>query len=94
MAFASAPLRHPQALFAPKPLDLLVIHNPSLGAGIVIGRPEPTPWMVLGVLAQPVPQRGIGIFRRNGDGLVALGSAVLPVTRQANRSLPPNTRWR
>src|SRR6478609_10435710 len=46
VAFASPPLRHTQALFAPKPLDLLVIHVPAVAAGVVISRSEPAPRMV------------------------------------------------
>jgi hypothetical protein len=50
MAFAAWPLRHPQPFFAPKPLDLLVIHLPALTAGIVIRRSETAARMILGVL--------------------------------------------
>ena len=78
MAFAAPPLRNPQPFFAPKPLNLLVIDDPALTAGIVIGRPEPAARMVLGVGAQPGPQRRIRIVRRRRGGLVALGGAVLP----------------
>jgi hypothetical protein len=34
--------------------------------------------MVAGVLTQPIPQRGMRIFRSGRDGFVALGGAVLP----------------
>jgi hypothetical protein len=59
-------------------LNLLVIDDPSLTAGIVIGRSEPTTGMVLSVGAQPLPSRGIRILGGIGGGLVALSSAVLP----------------
>jgi hypothetical protein len=61
-AFASAALRHPQTLFAPKPLDLLMIHDPALTPSIVIRRPETTTRMILGILAQPSPQRRIRVL--------------------------------
>jgi hypothetical protein len=75
---AATPLRHPQSLVSPKALDLLVIDDPTFTAGIVIRGPKPTTGMILGVLAQPGPQRGIRIFRSGRNGLVALGGAVLP----------------
>ena len=78
MAFAASPLRYPQSFFAPKALDLLVIDLPALTAGVVIGGPEPTAGMILGVVAQPVPQRGIRVLRCRRGGFVALGGAVLP----------------
>lgn len=77
--FAASPLRHAQPFFTLKSLYLLVIHLPSLGAGVVIGRPKPTTRMVLGVLAQPGPHRCVRIVRRGRDGFVALGGAILPV---------------
>lgn len=55
VAFAPAPLRYPQPLFAPKTLNLLVIDDPAFTAGIVIGRSETTTRMVLSVGAQPLP---------------------------------------
>jgi len=36
-------------------LDLLVIDDPALSAGVVIRGPEPAPRMILGVLAKPGP---------------------------------------
>ena len=78
MAFAAPPLRHPQSLFAPKPLNLLVIHDPPFRARIVIGGPESTAGMILGVVAKPGPQRRIRVLRGRRGGLVALGGAVLP----------------
>ena len=60
VAFAAPPLWHPQPFLTPQPLNLLVIDDPAFPAGIVIGRTEPTARMVLGVGAQPGPQRGIG----------------------------------
>jgi hypothetical protein len=77
VAFPSAPLRNPQTFFTPKPLDLLVIHCPALPAGIVIRGPESATGMILGIVAKPGPQRGIGILGRGRDGFVALRSAVL-----------------
>ncbi len=55
-----------------------MIHGPSLTASIVIRRPETTTRMVLGVLAQPGPQCGIGVRRGGCGGFVALSGAVLP----------------
>ena len=96
-AFASAALRHPQALFAPEPLDLLVVHGPALTAGVVI-RPAGTPaadglWRTS---RSHCPQRRIRIGR-----VVAAPARrrcvvrFCPVTRQANRSLTPIVamRW-
>ena len=77
-AFAAPPLRHPKTLFTPKALDLLVIDDPTLAAGIVIGRPKSTSRMIPGVLAQPDPQRLIRVFGCYRDGLMALGGTVLP----------------
>ena len=92
VALAASPLRYPQPFLTPKPLNLFVIHDPDLTAGVAIGRPEPTTWMVAGIFAQPSPQGGIGI-----PGVVEAGSnrwvaRCCPVTRQANRSLTPSTR--
>jgi hypothetical protein len=53
-AFTSAALRHPQALFTPEPLDLLVVRRPALTTGIVIRPAEPPPWMGFRVVAQPL----------------------------------------
>jgi hypothetical protein len=78
VAFAASPLRHPQPFFTPKPLDLLVIHVPAVSAGVMIGRPETTTGMVLGVLAQPRPQRRIRVLLSGRDGFVSLSGAVLP----------------
>jgi hypothetical protein len=78
VAFAPPPLRHPQALFAPKPLDLLVIHVPAFPAGIVISRSKPAPRMVAGVGAQPGPQRRVRILGRVRRRFMSLRSAVLP----------------
>jgi hypothetical protein len=55
-----------------------VIHLPAFATGIVIRGPKPPPRMVLGVLAQPRPQRGIGILWGRRRRFVALGGAVLP----------------
>jgi hypothetical protein len=78
VAFTASPLRHPQPFFPPKALDLLVIHCPAFGTGIVVGRPEPATGLVFGVLAQPLPQRGIRILRRRRGRLMTLGGTVLP----------------
>jgi hypothetical protein len=55
-----------------------VIHLPARTASIVIRWPKPAARVVLGVLAKPGPQRGIGILWRGRDRLVSLGGAVLP----------------
>ena len=78
MPFAAPPLRHPQPFLPPKPLNPLVIDDPTLCAGIVVGGPESPPGMVLGVLTQPDSQRCIGILGRGRYGLVALAGSVLP----------------
>jgi hypothetical protein len=78
MAFAPSALRHSQSFFAPKPLDLLVIDDPPVCTGVVIGGPEPAPGMILSVLAKPAPQRGVRILRSSRSGFVSLGGAVLP----------------
>jgi hypothetical protein len=77
-AFSASPLWHPKPFLTPKPLDLLVIDDPAFGAGVMIGGPEPTARMILGVGAQPVPQGGVGIVGGIGGGFVSLGGAVLP----------------
>ncbi len=78
MAFPASPLWYSQTFFTPKALDLLVINDPPFGAGVVIGGPKPPPWMILGVLAKPIAQRGIRILRSSRSGFVPLGGAVLP----------------
>lgn len=78
VTFTAAPLRNAQPFRTPKTLNLLVIDDPAFTAGIVVGRPETTARMVLGVLAQPVPQGGVRILRSARDRFVALGGAVLP----------------
>ena len=44
----------------------------------MVGRPEATARMVLGVLAKPGPQGSVRIVNRLAAGLMALGGAVLP----------------
>src|SRR4029079_7218069 len=78
VAFAASSLRHSQAFLTPKALDLLVIDNPALAAGVMVSGPEPATGMILGVVPEPRPQGGIGILGRGRHGLVALGGAVLP----------------
>ena len=51
---------------------------PALTTSVVIGGPEPTTRMVLGILTQPGPQAGVGILRSSRYGLVSLSGAVLP----------------
>lgn len=77
-AFTAAPLRDPQPFLAPKPLDLLVIDDPALATGVVIGGPEPAARMIFRVLAQPGPQGSVRMVRSDRDGLMTLGGAVLP----------------
>jgi len=78
VTFTSPPLRHPQPFLTPKPLDLLVIDDPTLAAGVMVGRPKPAAGMVLGVVAQPGPQGGVRVLVGIGAGLVSLSGAVLP----------------
>ena len=78
VSFSFPPLRCSQPFVAPKPLDLLVIHCPAFGAGVVVGGPEPSARMVLRVGTQPVPQRGVRIGWCCCGGFVALGGTVLP----------------
>ncbi|OBI78024.1 hypothetical protein A9X01_27700 [Mycobacterium asiaticum] len=78
MAFAATALRHAKPFFAPKALHLLVIDCPAFSAGVVIRGPKPTSWAVLGVLAKPGSQGGVGILGGRRDGCVPLGCAVLP----------------
>lgn len=78
MAFAAAALRYSKPFFAPKALQLLVIDCPAFSAGVVMRRSEPTPGVVLGVLAEPGSQGGIGIPCRGRHDCVSLGCAVLP----------------
>ena len=59
MAFAVAAL-YSKPFFAPKALHLLVIDCPAFSAGVVIRGSEPTSWVVLGVLAKPGSQGGVG----------------------------------
>jgi hypothetical protein len=59
-------------------LQFLVVDDPALAARVVIGGAESPPQMILGVVMQPCPQTGIGIGRRLGLGLAALGCSVLP----------------
>ena len=76
-AFASAALRHPPPLFAPEPLDLLVVDIPALATGIVIRGSKPTPWMVFGVLAQPRPQLRVRIGHGGAYRFSSLRCSVL-----------------
>ena len=78
MAFASSPLRHSESFFTPKALDLFVIDDPAIGAGVVVGWPEPTAGMVFGLLAQPVSQRPVRVLRCCRGRFVALCGAMLP----------------
>jgi len=55
-----------------------VIDDPALSTGVVVCGPEPPAGMILGVVAQPVPQRGVRVLRCRRGGFVALGGAVLP----------------
>jgi hypothetical protein len=59
-------------------LDLLVIDDPSLTTGVMVGGPEAATRMILGVGAKPGPQRGVRIFWGRRVGFVALSGAVLP----------------
>jgi hypothetical protein len=77
-AFASSALGHSQALLAPEPLDLLVVDDPALGTGIVVGGAKPAARMVFRVPAKPAPQAGIGVGRGRRRGLASLGDSVLP----------------
>ncbi len=94
MAFALSPLWHAEVFLTPKPSNFLVIDDPALAAGVMVSGTKTAAGTLLGVGPQPLPQGGVRIGGSPRDGLVALGGAVLPVTRQANRSLTPSTRWR
>jgi hypothetical protein len=59
-------------------LNLFVIDDPAVGAGVVVGRPESTARMILRVCSQPFTQRGVRILWRGRDGFVTLGGAMLP----------------
>jgi hypothetical protein len=78
VAFAASALRHPKSLFAPKALDFLVVHLPTFTSGVVIRGPETPPGMILGVGAQPVPQRCVRVIGSRCDGFVTVSGAVLP----------------
>jgi hypothetical protein len=72
-----------------------VIDDPALSTGVVVGGPEPPPGMILDVVTQPVPQRGVRVLRRRRCGFMALGGAVLPGHAAGEPlALPPSTRWR
>ena len=49
VALTPAPLWHPQPFLTPKTLNLLVIHRPAFASGVVVGRPETTPRVLLRV---------------------------------------------
>ena len=78
VAFTLSALRYPQPFLTPKTLDLLVIDDPPLAAGIMVGRPETAAGMLFGIGPQPLPQGGVRIGWRRRDRFVALGGAVLP----------------
>ena len=63
-AFATPPLQDAEALVTPEALDLLVVHDPALGAGIVIGAPVPVAGVLLRPGSQPVPQRLVRVCGR------------------------------
>ena len=63
-ALASTPLRDPEPFVTPQALDLLVVHHPPLGAGVVIRPPIPVAGMVLRPGAQPLPERPIRVRDR------------------------------
>ena len=78
-AFAAPPDRDPQALFAPDPLQLLVIDDPALGRGRR-DRPGGNPtaddrWRSREATARSAASGSAGVL---GLGLVALGCSVLP----------------
>ena len=60
-AFAATPLRDAQPFLAPEPLDLLVVHDPPLAAGIVVGPAVSPPRVLLRIRPQPVPQRQVRV---------------------------------
>ncbi|MDT5279032.1 MAG: hypothetical protein QOJ20_227, partial [Mycobacterium sp.] len=68
----------PKSLFAPKALDFLVVHLPTFTSGVVVCGSKPPAGMIPGVVAQPVPQRGVRVLRCRRGEFVALGGAVLP----------------
>ena len=63
-ALASTPLRDPEAFVTPESLDLLVVHDPPLGARIVIRASVPVAGVRLRPGTQPVPQRPVRVCGR------------------------------
>ncbi len=59
-------------------IPVLFAQKRCLGADVIVGRTETTTGMVLGVLAQPVPQCAVWALGRRCAGFVTLGSTLLP----------------
>ncbi len=59
-------------------IPVLFAQKRCLGADVIVGRTETTTRMVLGVLAQPVPQCAVWALGRRCAGFVTLGSTLLP----------------
>src|SRR5207245_11114594 len=79
------PLRHPQSLLAPQPLNPLAVHHQTLQAEQAPGLTEPVPRPRPGDLAQPGPQ--LLLRRQHWPRWTPLGSAVL-----ADRPARPTLR--
>ncbi len=94
VAFAAATPWYSKPFFAPKALHFLVLDCPAVSAGVAIRGPEPTSRVVLGVLAKPGSQGGVGILWGGREGCVSLGCAVLPGHATGKPFADPSTRWR
>ncbi len=93
-ALASTPLRDPEPFVTPQALDLLVVHRPPLGAGVVIRPPVPVAGMVL----RPGARHSLNA--RSGSATVSplsgrrYAERLSPTRRHAIRSLTRALRLR
>jgi hypothetical protein len=83
VAFTASPLRHPQPFLTPKPLNLLMIDQPALTAGIVIGRSEPATRMIPGAARPAGRHRDRRESSRRVRGVGWRGAARSPGKRTA-----------
>jgi hypothetical protein len=68
-----------------------VIDDPAFGAGVMVSGSEPATRIVLGVDAQPSPQRRVRVLWSRRSGFVALGDAVLPGDAAGEPFADPST---